>query len=614
MKKFNTSLLLLVFLSIFVLSGCKSGKSNDAAKSLLPFIDRYTEVGPRSNQYTNALGTGYQYFFIPAFTEQDQGENVSFQYTFNTSTSKDIYFIFTNTSPSISSSYPIVSNMDQNISQDLIPETGAVPKLNLISSNKTGIRGKPEVSEFNRNPYAFLDKVNPVKILLNIVPSSGPRYDVLNNTNIFKIDSNPNNNVSATCRKIVTSTTPLFGTKTLNIWVANNCWIDSGTKSWLVNQNMVDALANQFLNSSNDDIYDWVTNIFGKEWGALPLYAQSDLISDTVSKNEITILLFDIDNDNGNHGNGGVLGYFWAKDNFQTSSVSYSNQRIMFYLDAVLLAMGDNPNPLNWKITDKWPSEIISTLAHEFQHMIHFYQKNVLLTNGVGTETWIDEMCSMATEDLVSDKLGLDGPRGVNPTIYTDGSNGPTNNTEGRLPLYNLYNDASVTSWYSGDYVLRSYAINYALGAYLARNYGGAKFFQDVVKNEFTDYKAIEFALSQNSPGDNFGSILQKWGISNLLSNKIDTLNGYRYNTNTWFSSNTVPVTVEYKVGSINLYNYLLVVTGGIQHGPYVYTTMPSGTMPQASNEYYLAANNLTGERTWTIKLKNTVRLTVLAK
>src|SRR3990172_7324757 len=351
MKKFKIFALITVFLSILILTGCAPKHSNDAEKSLLLFIDRYTDVAARSDSYSSA--TPYEYFIQPPYQEQLDGQNVSFQYTFDTGViTKNIYFIFTNISPNGSSSYPIVSDMDQNISQNIIPETGGELKSNLINSNNAGIRGKPEVSEFNRNPYAYLDKINPVKILLNNIASpSGPRYDSAGDpiAKTFYIDSS--NSISAHCKYSQSFSVPSLGkTKTLNIWVADNCWVSGGTKTKLVDQTMVNELASKFLAIGNNDIYDWVTNIYGEEWGSLPTYAQSDLISETTSNNQITILLFDIDNDNST--SGGVLGYFWSKDNFQTSRVSYSNQRIMFYLDAVLLATNEG----TWDITDKWPA------------------------------------------------------------------------------------------------------------------------------------------------------------------------------------------------------------------------------------------------------------------
>ncbi|OHD66359.1 MAG: hypothetical protein A2176_07715 [Spirochaetes bacterium RBG_13_51_14] len=594
----------IVFLSAFFVR-CSSGLEESSSAPLL--LGAYQEVDPRGNIFLDAGGTGYEYYPV-TIAEQDDGKNVSFQYNLDLqSNTRDVYFIFTNVSTSSSSLYPSIDSLNQNINQKIEQDNIDTLKTKILHSAKTGVRGKPEISEFNRNPYAFLNNINPVNMLLKIVPSH-PRFaDALNDTQSFKIDRHTS--VAATCRWVVPIVPTASGnSKTLNIWVADDCYV-GGTKAYLIDDTMVQTIAEKFLHDDtptyDDDIYDWVTNIYGEEWGILPYGAQSQLISDDISNNEITILLFDIDNDNST--NGGVLGYFWAKDNFKKSSIRYSNERIMFYLDAVLLATPDG----TWEISDYWPSQIVSTLAHEFQHMIHFYQKTVLRTHGIGSETWIDEMCSLATEDLVADKLSIDGPRGVSSSDPTAGSS-PI--SKGRLPLYNYFNDYSVTNWYGGDFVLVSYSLNYALGAYLARNYGGAKFFRNVVQNYLTDYTAIESAISSSSTGvsENFSTMLQNWSIANLLSDKTDTSLKYKYNGGTtWF---TDTLNYDYNLGSINLFNYYYDYGTGAQNGPYIYTTMRRGIMPPASNYYYEAGKCITGLQTWNLRLNSRVRMTVVVR
>ncbi|GAH46426.1 unnamed protein product, partial [marine sediment metagenome] len=94
--------------------------------------------------------------------------------------------------------------------------------------------------------------------------------------------------------------------------------------------------------------------------------------------------------------------------------------------------------------------------------MIHFYQKAVKRT-GTNSETWINEMCSMVAEDIISKNLDIDGPRGVDAGT---GDAGPPDNENGRLPLFNVFNDISVPEW---DHQPYNYSINYAFGAYLSR-------------------------------------------------------------------------------------------------------------------------------------------------
>ena len=359
---------------------------------------------------------------------------------------------------------------------------------------------------------------------------------------------------------------------------------------------MVDELGENFLKSGeNNDIYDWVTSIMGEEWGD----ANNRIY---IPKNDnITILLTDIDNDNSS--NGGTLGYFFSLHNFKKiySGSIKSNERIMFFVDAVMFARKDGAS---WDISDVGPTNIMSALAHELQHMIHFYQKNVKLR--AITSTWLNEMCSMVVQDLVANKVQSDGPRGV---YYGNSSSGYSRNYRGRLPLYNYYNDIAVADWdeYDENESMKNYSIAYALGSFLARNFGGAVFFRDVVQNRYPGHRAIEHALKQARISDDFGEILQKWGVANLLSDRTNVEIPYKYNNDGWFSD-----LLGYNIGSINLYNY----SYGGSMGPKIYSWKTSESMPKTSNRYYLAGRNLTGEKNWDIQMDSggNCRLTVVKK
>lgn len=217
--------------------------------------------------------------------------------------------------------------------------------------------------------------------------------------------------VDATCRAVRT-----YHGVTLNIWVADDCWYEGGTKSYLITENtntkMVTAMADAFLKDGpGNDIYEWITGIFGVQWGD---HVLSYMLPPENS--EITILLYDIGNDdNVFETNGYTAGFFHPKDNYLQSYQSESNERIMFYLDAPAFASPFYGADGNWDIDDPLPQDQISTLAHEFQHMIMFYQKYVRHFPH-WPETWLNEMCSLMAEDLVADKMGVVGPVGSLPT------------------------------------------------------------------------------------------------------------------------------------------------------------------------------------------------------
>jgi hypothetical protein len=263
-------------------------------------------------------------------------------------------------------------------------------------------RGTAAISEFNRDPFsAAFSGAYPGQSAL--APQE-PQYNINDTTGVGDFIIDRGISVAATRRFRET-----INGATLNIWVANDCWNAGGTKTYTITPAMVTALAQEFLLAgSSNDIYDWVTGIYGAEWGNHS-YPEQLIAPD----NNITILLFDIDNDNTAFlTKGYTSGYFYSKDNFLTSRVSISNERIMFYIDAVAFAYPSG----SWDITDQLPADTVLTLAHELQHMIHFYQKNVLRApGGSGTETGSTRCAPSSPKTCLCDKLGASffRPRGI---------------------------------------------------------------------------------------------------------------------------------------------------------------------------------------------------------
>lgn len=423
--------------------------------------------------------------------------------------------------------------------------------------------------------------------------SSAPLFDAVGASGSFQgmIDANQDiGNITATCEY-----TNTINGKTLNIYVANSDWYTSGGS---INQTIVNNLANKFLVDGVNDIYGWDTNIFGSEWGH-GADAYSGVLIPYSKAGNITILIYDIPISN-------ILGFFWSKDNILNSylaSISQpqvSNERLMFYINASYL--------------NSIPSQLYSTLAHEFQHMIHFYQKAVLRANGNSSDTWINEMCSVNTEDFVANLIQSPynvAPRGI---IWSDPSTGSSNNDPSiynmtYAPYYIFSSDYSLTNWQQEYY---NYALAYSFGAYLARNYGGETLFKNIVQNQYTDYNAITNAIyTTDSISLSFAQLLQNWGVSVLLSNEaVAPSVPFQYNNNsssTWINQSLIG-TVTYNIGSINFYNYF--------SGPRIYNSSSlnsAGTLQSASNRFYYVGN-VSGTISSNIKLDSGVQLTVVVK
>ena len=397
--------------------------------------------------------------------------------------------------------------------------------------------------------------------------------------------------IPSTARKVVTD-----GAITLALWVADSEWhAQCGGADKCVTQEMVDAAAQRFLRpGAGNDIYDWVTNVFGAPWGPydpFPPEAGIELIPPEAA-DEIHIFLFDVDDDGiPEPGESRIIGFFWGVHSVirqeDHALYRFSNERLLFVLDSALLAARTGET---WEVSDRWPSIVIGTLAHEFQHMIHSYQKTIL--RHIPSATWLNEMASEVAEDLIADRLMIGGPRGV---AYDDPTAGEPVNSRGRLPRFNVFNDMRVTTW-NGS--LANYSINYALGAYLARTYG-AELFSRIVQSDAYGVAAIEGALRGLGQDVSFGDTLENWAVATLLSDNTAAPARSRYNPGTWATSHVGGL--EYRLGSIDLFNYAWLPPGvsikGLSpdqvrrmalFGPYLHSlrTFNARTQPPHSNMY----------------------------
>ncbi len=268
----------------------------------------------------------------------------------------------------------------------------------------------------------------------------------------------------------------------------------------------------------------------------------------------------------------------------------------MFYLDSETFAKEDGDT---WETTDHWPSEIFSTLGHEFQHVIDFHQ--IFVLNGVNTQTWLNETKSLVAEDLIEQKRRQRGPRGIAPPDPYDedtwGEAGASGISGGRLPLYNLKNDISLTNWGSTDDVLESYAIAYAFGAYLGRNFGGAELFAQLGTSGFSfPSSAIADAIQRaGGPGGmTLEQLLWRWGAAVLLSDDPAQSTPFRVNAGGWMDSTTNGHT--YRLGSFNHYYYDYFETTRSPDPPYVHTgDIAVDEMAPGSKMLYRVGTGLTG-------------------
>ncbi len=462
-----------------------------------------------------------------------------------------------------------------------------------LASGPVALRDNPEIADWvPPTPGATSRSLAPSEPSFAAVP--GPdKYDAFPESGeygtysddpattfdfYYDSTSSPIESVLATRMEGVTTAN---GPKTLEIWVEAAEWYDSTEDFNDIRSEWTDALADSFLQAGADnDIYDWVSSAFGEEWSP-----EAAAYSNTIDGHDtITILLYNI----GNDGPAGIVGFFWAKDNFiRTEDNHHSNERIMFYIDSETFKEPDG-SVATWSIDNYWPSDIVSTLGHELQHMIHFHERAVL--RSASTPTWMNEVMSLAAEDLVEEKRSMIGPRGVDPVVYDTGSAGGAGINRGRLPLYNVANDISLTAWDTSGDVLESYAIAYSFAAFLGRNYGGARLFSEMSRNSSSSMNTMlsaSIAASGGPWGMTLEQLLLRWGAAAILSDTTGEPAGTRFNTGEWISSDADGLT--YRLGSINLYNYV-----DLPH--YETGTIYTTDMPAGSKLLYKVGSDLTGE------------------
>lgn len=377
------------------------------------------------------------------------------------------------------------------------------------------------------------------------------------------------------------------GERSLYIWM-DPAWYHDGTgpREGKVDAAMLQVVLDRFLkeNTESDegnDIYDYVSNLLGPEWGA---HTRANLIPFT---GQIHILLFDIDDDMSI--NGGILGFFWSRHNFKKENQSGSAEKILFCLDAPMFAEADSNS---WEETDYWPSLAISTLAHEFQHMIHYYQRTII---GAGTHsTWLNELMSMAVEDVVADKLKIPGPRGVplNGESYNLLSGTELPESFGRLNYFNYYNDIPLSGYWTNAtqrwQSMASYGISYAFGSWLCRAYGPENVLGRLMSSTSKDRTAVLAVVNELSGGNlSWNELSRLWTAETLLSDQavsseaVGEERGYNSGSGSFTLSSGTEYGADnsYRLGDINLFNYALdpgaytdSFTATATYGPWIYT------------------------------------------
>ncbi len=177
---------------------------------------------------------------------------------------------------------------------------------------------------------------------------------------------------------------------------------------------------------------------------------------------------------------GGAGGYFNPKNEAPKTQVKDSNEREMVYLNADYV----------------FDPRLKSYLAHEFQHLISYNQKE--RAYGVVDDVWLNEMRS----EYAPTFLGFDAED------YNE------SNLKRRIDKFNHYPSDSLTEWQGKSY---DYPAVNLFGQYLADHYGDV-IFQKIIHSKLTGIDSVNEALQELGDKQNFTDVFGDWVVALYLN------------------------------------------------------------------------------------------------
>lgn len=507
---------------------------------------------------------------------------------------------------------------------------------------------------------------NVVKATTNDFVSPYKDKKVGDKVDLFVTDENEDFASTPATIRLKRTVNTAFGNKTLIIAVQDSMWNTPLKDSELstsatIDQAFVDAQADAFLkDGSNNDIYDYITAIYGEEWG-WNNKMDENYISDT---DEILIFFAQIEGQTS--GTGATAGYFTNGHNYQNGKdgTNTSNQAICLTMDAYYNAYN--------------PESSLTTMAHEFQHAIHYYQRvakkgqinyeyqllpgdplvmEQKANKSIRSEIWVNEMFAALAEDAVAEFIGVSGP-GYNELEL----GGPAEDDSslkiaynGRIPQYFKAQRYTLTNWSETSRVnsLHPYGLVYSFGSYLVRNYG-VDFIKNYMQSDMLEYPNAKLFYSngfhwdygesnahnivvdavQKASGNSsitWSDLVRGWGASILLSEDFFAVKPYKlsrfdYTDYMWW---TEPYR-EYglKIPSLDYFSYATTSgqmwEGGsslITIGPYIFNQYTDRLFSNKDSSFRANTNtflkldeDVSGTKTYTINGSSDLKYTFVLK
>lgn len=223
-----------------------------------------------------------------------------------------------------------------------------------------------------------------------------------------------------------------------------NVWVEAGESAPdRVSAALAARVQDKFADAGG--IYDMLVRIGGPLWGE----PNSSMLLPGTGQ-PVDIFLVNFDHNNQAYG---MVGYFWALNNFRkdVGELAYSNESLSLFMDTETL----------YRDGETGVKQVMTALAHEGMHMQNFYRRGIKMGADYTYDTWLEEMSAMMMEDWAS--FNID----------------PSHNAirDSRYPYYLNYKGAgsyncSLTEWTPMGATCESYAVAGSFGGYLNRQLG----------------------------------------------------------------------------------------------------------------------------------------------
>jgi hypothetical protein len=290
----------------------------------------------------------------------------------------------------------------------------------------------------SRNLYQLTDqlRLRPPRPIAHVVRTSSPNYAVGHQDKFWVLSEDK-------LAYFVMNATIRAETPHLYIYVQN------GVK---VNQAALEASARHF----EQHTYPTDHAFYGTEWSP-----------GVDGDPHLTCLI-------GNLKSSGAAGFYSAEDEYPPLVYPYSNTREMFYINTNTLPGG---------------GEFDFTLAHEFQHMIHWHMHS-------RDNAWLNEGMSETAQRI----------------------NGYPNSVQGEADTFLGAPNTQLNTWSTGDNTAH-YGGAYLFLIYLYDRFGRGILHDLVGDRSYTDFQLIDDILRKRHIAENSNQIFADWVVANAINN-----------------------------------------------------------------------------------------------